>query len=517
VAPLPLAPMADPAAGYKPLEARREAQRCLQCECLECVKVCEYLAHYGRYPRKYVREVYNNLSIVQGTRTANRLINSCSLCGLCAEVCPTGLDMGAVNRQARRQMVAQGRMPPSAHDFALRDMAFSQSEHFALARNAPGAAASDYVFFPGCQLAGSAPDHVPQVLSYLAGALPAGTRLGLMLGCCGAPADWAGRADLAAEAWERLRQEHAALGRPRPILACSSCHQVFRQKLPDLDVVLLWDLMAERGLPARAMSGHGRTVSVHDPCTSRHEPGLHASVRRLLAALDYQVAELPRSRVRTTCCGFGGVQWLANPEVAQKVVARRVQEGPADYVTYCAMCRDVFARGGKRTFHLLDLIFGQRAEAGSLPLHPPERSEWGTEPPGNGGPGPTWSQRHENRARLKRQLLKEIWGETMEGQPAYESIKLIVSDEVRAKLEARLILDEDLQRVIEHAERTGRRLLKPADGHFVASYRPTAVTYWVEYAPEGDAFVIFNAYSHRMEIVEDEPPAGEAPSGAAGQ
>ena len=50
---------------------------------MECVKACEYLKHYGRYPRKYVREVYNNLSIVKGTRFANKLINSCALCGLC--------------------------------------------------------------------------------------------------------------------------------------------------------------------------------------------------------------------------------------------------------------------------------------------------------------------------------------------------------------------------------------------------------------------------------------------------
>ena len=65
-----------------------EAKRCLQCECLECVKVCAYLERFGAYPKKYAREIYNNESIVMGTRQANKLINSCSLCGLCEEVCP---------------------------------------------------------------------------------------------------------------------------------------------------------------------------------------------------------------------------------------------------------------------------------------------------------------------------------------------------------------------------------------------------------------------------------------------
>ena len=66
-----------------------------------------------------------------GERHANQFINSCATCGLCAAVCPTNLDMGAVCKAARTIMVEQKRMPPSVHDFALRDMAFSNSDKFA--------------------------------------------------------------------------------------------------------------------------------------------------------------------------------------------------------------------------------------------------------------------------------------------------------------------------------------------------------------------------------------------------
>ena len=75
--------------------------------------------------------------------------------------------------------------------------------------------------------------------------------------------------------------------------------------------------------------------------------------------------------------------WLANRPVAEEVVQRRIAESPLDYVTYCAMCRDFFARRGKRTLHLLDLIFGA-----------PE-ADFAAAPPVG------FSQRHENRARLK--------------------------------------------------------------------------------------------------------------------
>ena len=88
----------------------------------------------------------------------------------------------------------------------------------------------------------------------------------------------------------------------------------------------------------------------------------------------------------------------------------------------------------------------------------------------------------------------------MGGAQAYESIRLIIADEVRVKLEQRLILTEDIQRVIEYAERTGRRLLNQGTGHTLAYFKPTSVTYWVEYLRQADGFAIYNAYSHRMEV-----------------
>ncbi|NJN99588.1 MAG: FAD-dependent oxidoreductase [Anaerolineales bacterium] len=485
IAPLPVTPMTDVRAGYSRDEAMQEAQRCLQCECMECVKVCEYLARFGSYPRKYTRQIYNNLSIVMGTRHANKLINSCSLCGLCAEVCPTDFDMGALCKQSRQMMVAQNRMPPSAHDFALRDMQFSNSDKFAVARHQPGTEKSGFVFFPGCQLSASAPEQVEQVYAYLQAKLPG---VGLMLRCCGAPADWAGRTDLFQVGLAELSAQHAQMGRPRVILACSSCYQIFKTNLPEAEIVSLWELFEQLGLPEGVNLENAGVVAVHDPCSTRYEPQMHQSVRRLLGQLGYQVDELPLSREKTTCCSYGGVMWLANPELAREVVERRIATSPADYVTYCAMCRDFFAARGKRTLHLLDLLFGGEWEARATRR------------------GPGYSQRHENRARLKRKLLKEVWGEAMDGQESYEAVQLMMSDEVQQRLEDRLILVEDIQRVIEYAEKTGRKLRQPKTGRLLAHYRPTSVTYWVEYSPQGDAFEIHNAYSHRMEIAEDEKP-----------
>ena len=486
IEPLSTVPMADVQKGYTSEEAVREANRCLQCECLECVKVCEYLHNFKRYPRKYVREIYNNLSIVMGNRTANKLINSCSLCGLCKEVCPGDLHFGSVCKSAREVMMKQGRMPPSAHEFPLRDMEFSNSGKCALARHQPEMTNSAFLFFPGCQLAGSAPEHVRRVYALLSENLSGG--VGLMLRCCGAPADWSGRVERFEEAMGDFDKEWREMGKPQLIVACSTCYEIFKSRLPEASISSLWEVLDGLQLPDAADgSSIPEVVAVHDACTTRHERHIHECVRRILQRLGLKLEELPLSGVMTECCGYGGLMFFANRELARAVIRRRIEESPVDYVAYCSMCRDYFAHMGKRTYHLLDLIFGLPAEAAARK-------------------GPDYSLRRDNRARLKESLLKDLWGEKSGEETGMETLKLSISDEVRQVMEDRMILVEDILKTVDHAEKSGMKLSSPRTGHFLAHHRPAGVTYWVEYSSRGDELVIHNAYSHRMEIVEDAKP-----------
>jgi Fe-S oxidoreductase len=423
--------------GYTKEEAQAEARRCLQCECMECVKVCEYLKHYSGYPRKYVREIYNNMSMLVRARTSNNFINSCALCGLCGEVCPTDLDMGQPIKEAREKMVETSRMPAATHDFALRDMAFSNGEKFALSRTPPRLDTCSYVFFPGCQLSGLSPEYVEKAYDFLRETFH---DVGLMLRCCGAPADWAGRKDLFVKSQAEFRAQFSKREFAAPI-------------------------------------------AIHDPCSTRYEGHIQDSVRSILTKIGCEVQELELSREKTECCSFGGAMWLANKAVAEKVVQRRINESPLDYVTYCAMCRNFFARRGKRTTHIFDYIFGATETDVAL------------------APAMGFSQSHENRARLKEKLLKELWSETMPEQASFESIRLVLPDDVQKQLEERLILVEDMQKVVEYAERTGKRMFNNSTKHYLAYFKPASVTYWVEYTPQTDgSFLIHKAYSHRMEI-----------------
>ena len=82
----------------------------------------------------------------------------------------------------------------------------------------------------------------------------------------------------------------------------------------------------------------------------------------------------------------------------------------------------------------------------------------------------------------------------------FEIIKLLISDEVKEKLEDRQVRVENIRKVIARAEKTGGRLINRETGHFLACNRELNVNFWVEYAVQEDGYLIFNAYSHRMEI-----------------
>ncbi len=188
--------------------------------------------------------------------------------------------------------------------------------------------------------------------------------VGLMLGCCGAPANWAGRTDLFENALADWRENHRRLGSPKVVLACSSCYQVFKTHLPEVDIVSLWDIYAQHGLPAEITVTRQSSITLAFTIPARRATNRTFKTAYVTSCNGWATRSpnWTLSREKTECCSYGGNMWLANRDLAKKVVERRVTESPLDYVTYCAMCRDFFAAQGKRTLHVLDLIYNRTTD-----------------------------------------------------------------------------------------------------------------------------------------------------------
>lgn len=469
---------------YSREEAVAEAKRCLKCQCIECKLACPHLRKFQMIPKTYVRRINQNERIILGTHYANKMINSCTECGLCKEVCPLSINMKDIIHDTRESMVSRGKMPPSAHDFALKDMEYSNSDLFYMVKSQPEMQGQvQYMFYPGCQLPASYPQYIEKTYSYLTHNIKEG--VGLMLGCCGAPADWAGRVDLMKENVDRIRNAWAEMGKPTFILACSSCMGNFEKYMPEIKTISLWEVFVRYGIPEGCKVNKGHILNVHDACATRHNINIHQSVRKLASELGYQIKELKYTRDKTKCCGYGGLVYFANREQAKEFVKDRVEESSEDMLVYCAMCKDLFVDGGKRTYHILDLIFGDDLNTIALRKMP------------------TLSERHKNRMKLKIKLLKEVWGEEL-GMDLKRSCdyNIIIPEDVKQKMEERYILLEEIEKVVENAQTTQRRFYNPQDSTYLANLRIDNVTYWVRYEEKAEGILVKSVYSHRMEVVE---------------
>jgi Fe-S oxidoreductase len=481
---------------------------------------------------------------------AKRLMHLCTQCGVCKEVCPEDIDIGGLILAGRQQMHRYGKAPWAFHDFFLRDMEHADGEAARVAfmpadktksdKTKIDAVAGSYAFFPGCQIGAGDPELVLRTYGALREIDPG---VGMLLRCCGAPAEWAGESERHAETLAGLRAGWSALGAPTLLMACPTCVREFREHMPDIAVTSVYEWLAERPgapdrysspdeaevfrvgakvhdilsiagadaeLPAQAAMNHRgeKPWAVFDPCSSRHEEGARAAVRALARRAGLTLRELPIQGEIVRCCGYGGQPSVADPAFAEEVAADRAGESALPYLTWCFNCRDVFMKQGKETTHILELLFpdgGKQALLVDIAQSPP--------------PLPTVTERRRNREYLKKKLLREYangssfdqrrFDKKVSAQSAGEvsagvtgangmsvngvgvtgaggisegyGFVLRVPDELLRKMDAEKILEDDVYRVVDFARRTGRKIFDPAAGTHSCYRKIGHMTYWVDY------------------------------------
>ncbi|MCJ7836609.1 heterodisulfide reductase-related iron-sulfur binding cluster [Cuneatibacter sp. NSJ-177] len=468
-------------AAWSKEQAKAEAERCTRCDCTACMDACVLLRQYGSPPKDLEKDVKLSLNIFPETqgRAAMREIGSCNNCNLCGKLCPSGIRIGDFLLQARTDLCSSGILPPAHHEYWLRDMEFSNSEEVSMFYQ-PEETASDYLFFPGCQAGGSDPRYVSLTYERLLARYP---KTSLLLRCCGAPALWAGEEAAFGRELEQITLYWREAGKPAVILACPTCHRIFREYLPEIPVKMVYDLPEIW----TGMASPFEEASVFDPCASRDYPKMQAAVREMAAECGVRLKELPYSGEKAQCCSWGGHGYVVNPLFVKTQVREQISQSGLPYLTYCTNCRDIFSIQGKECRHILDLLLGINFENREVP---------------------TITKRRENRRKLKRELAECYLSGTLlfENSGKQENNILTMTKELSRKLSENLILEEDICRVIEDCEKKGRYLLDAESGHRIGHLKIGLLTYWAEYGEgEGGLYSLYGAYSHRMAIQgEDE-------------
>ena len=468
---VPSAPRVVPAApeeGYSKDEAKAEAARCMQCVCDGCMTACELMTHYRKTPDKLATQVCSDSNTIPPLSNCEltRQTYSCNLCGRCADRCPEGIDLGALFQFSRADRWRQKKWVPGLHDYWLRALDFSGGEGFYAS-----AAPCDYLFFPGCQLTANSPEHVLNAYRFLAER----EKTGIVLGCCGAPAIWAGDEDRQAENLKKLRSAWEAMGKPVVVTACATCADLLKKQLPEAAYTSLYEKLAGADAPRAALPF--ASAAVFDPCAARHDGPVHEAVRALAQSAGCQTESLPDS---DNCCGFGGHIRLANPSLYNEITTNRAAESEKPYLVYCANCLEVFRSRGKPAVHILDAVFGP------------------------GGEGiPTLEEKRRNTLRVKGALMEQLEHKTFAAEAfPWDTLALEISGETRENMEDKLITDRDVAEAIWRAETDGDYFTDES-GLRTACLVRDVLTYWVDYRVlAAGRYGVESAYCHRMRIDE---------------
>jgi Fe-S oxidoreductase len=456
--------------GYTEPEARAEAARCLQCDCDGCIAGCEMLKRFRKDPHKIAVEVYTDMGVNPpfSSRTVTRETYSCNICGYCKSVCPEDVDLGALLQFSRAARMSAGVQPAALHDYWLREMDFATTEG-AFASAPKGKETCSYAFYPGCQLGAANPEHVLKSYQFLSDNYDAG----VILGCCGAPAYWAGDEARLRANIEETRKRWNKLGQPTLVFACATCRSLFCRLLPEIAGVSLYELLAasEKIVPTSPFA----EAAVFDPCAARDDHSMESGIRALAGKACVALEEL---KERNHCCGYGGHIRIANSDLYDEITQHRAEASEKPYIVYCANCREVFASRGKECAHILDMVFGLDA----------------------GARVPTLQEKRDNSLRVKRDLMKQV--RDVDFQPEtheWDSLILVVGDELQESLDKKLISAADLKEAIWLAEGSGDKFCDELSGVSSCCMVRPVVTYWVEYREVGPrTYEVIGAYYHRM-------------------
>lgn len=337
---------------------RDDMTRC--CGCGLCVRECAFLQQHGD-PRRIVAQRQ------PGDPGADPF--ACDLCGLCAAVCPLGLDPAAYFLAERRRERRERGADRRSHAPLLGYERTGTSRLFTWYGLPQGC---DTVFFPGCALPGTRPQAVATLYRQLRQNMPS---LGIVLDCCLKPSHDLGRDTHFHHWFGELRDYLLAQGVCTILVACPNCQRVFETYGGALKVRTIYEVLAESdawSCPEKSLCSGA--VTVHDPCVIRGHQPTQDAVRTLLTRHGLSVSEMAHSGARTLCCGLGGGAGFVAPELAQRNVAQRLAEADGRrLVTYCAACAATFAAKAP-TVHLVDLVLTpQAALAGKVKV---ARAPW---------------------------------------------------------------------------------------------------------------------------------------------
>ncbi|UWG98203.1 (Fe-S)-binding protein [Dehalobacter sp. DCM] len=330
--------------------------------CRQCVDACEFLQEIGEDP----------ITIAERGPSVEEAY-SCSLCGLCEQVCPVTLSMKNIFYEKRIAAVENREIDLSDYRYLLPDRNTTPQSLYRELNNIHynDLAAEGEVpvlFFPGCTMLTYADQLVRALYAELQLKYE---KVAVSMDCCGLPLYQLGmteRGDTYVSSVKTGFQEHRV---KTLIVSCPNCYYQWRPILKDMGITLLtiYEALADTNVFRDQHEGNNSAewITVHDSCPDRVDGIFARQTREALLTKGYQLSEMAHSREMSPCCGSGGhVSHFSRPHLADNLRKGRMEEAcnsKAEKLTaYCLSCVLNFAKesgaNGPKVQHVLNLLLG---------------------------------------------------------------------------------------------------------------------------------------------------------------
>lgn len=214
------------------------------------------------------------------------------------------------------------------------------------------------VFFPGCSLAAYSPDYVLKIRDFISGKFG---ECEVFMACCAKPLKLMGIEHVFNKRIDAIRRGLDAINAETVITACQNCFKILRKYDTGRNIISLWPLVYEVGLPDGCEGRYsGMRASIQDSCAMNDFPEVAEAVRKILKRLGVTVHEMKVSGCKAKCCGGIAMLKTGDVKLGRDCMMRRADESPCEIiVSYCASCRSAMAvNNAHKSLHLADLIWG---------------------------------------------------------------------------------------------------------------------------------------------------------------
>lgn len=303
-----------------------------------------------------------NLKFQNSQHARDRLF-SCTGCGHCLYICPSGIDVPSIIYYGRKKLV-DAKNFPEPHAKILKNI-----KHYGnpfgegnprdnLWLDLKTNVKAETVYYPGCMAIYRTPEIAINTIELFK---KLGEEIKILKNetCCSGILYRTGHRDKIIEFIQPMLDEIHENPPKQIIFTCPGCLTAFKEiyksilkeKFRDTKLLHFTEYLIERLIKLRNLKPKVKAfietkvkkpIIWHDPCHLARGLGIYNEPKRILETIGISYIEFQQTREDTNCCGSGSGVRSAYPELAEKTTLGRLDEitklGANTILTSCPFC-----------------------------------------------------------------------------------------------------------------------------------------------------------------------------------